>query len=420
MEQERPPKADFATNRRSDAGSAAAAPAPLHKFPPAPATPTQVGPQGIRFDFNDGCRILLPEGTWRVRLTDLDTSSLLFDANLGPGALNSPHSYYQRFGIEIWKSGQPVFRHDYSAENRDVVIHIRGGALGDTIGWFPYAVKFLEKHGCRLTCAMAEWQIPLFRDAYPSITFSRHEDVRRDLIYATYHAGITFKPGGEKFQPCDHRLVGTHRAVGYALGVDPAEARPTIRLPDDSRPIAEPYVCIAVQSTLQCKYWNNPDGWREVVGFLKQAGYRVVCIDQRRQYALDSPLNRIPDEAEDETGDRPLLERARWLKHADFFVGLASGLSWLAWAVETPVVMISGFSHPVTEFETPYRVINYHVCNSCWNDPRLTLDRQNFLWCPRHGGTPRQFECSRQISAGAVIAAIRKIPRFLGASAPVV
>src|ERR1700687_2784357 len=39
------------------------------------------------------------------------------------------------------------------------------------------------------------------------------------------------------------------------------------------------YVCIAVQSTLQAKFWNNPTGWREVVAFLKGAGYRVLCID---------------------------------------------------------------------------------------------------------------------------------------------
>jgi hypothetical protein len=40
---------------------------------PAPAElPTQPGPKGLRFDFNDGCRVTLPEseGTWRVRLSD--------------------------------------------------------------------------------------------------------------------------------------------------------------------------------------------------------------------------------------------------------------------------------------------------------------------------------------------------------------
>ena len=108
---------------------------------------------------------------------------------------------------------------------------------------------------------------------------------------------------------------------------------PRIALADDTRPIAEPYVCIAVQSTTQGKYWNNPDGWREIVAFLKEAGYRVICIDQKPVHGTGLVWNHIPNGAEDETGDRPLQERARWLKHAEFFVGLSSGLSWLAWAV---------------------------------------------------------------------------------------
>jgi autotransporter strand-loop-strand O-heptosyltransferase len=105
---------------------------------------------------------------------------------------------------------------------------------------------------------------------------------------------------------------------------------------------------------------------------------------------------------------------ARWLKHADFFIGLSSGLSWLAWAIGTPVVMISGFTHPRNEFTTPYRVINYHTCNSCWNDPLADFDRTDFLSCPRHKNTPRQFECTRLIAAEQVKAVIKAIPSFAG------
>ena len=103
-----------------------------------------------------------------------------------------------------------------------------------------------------------------------------------------------------------------------------------------------------------------------------------------------------------------LAERFRLLKHAEFFVGLSSGLSWLAWASGTPVVMISGFTHPTNEFETPYRVINYHACNSCWNDPRLRFDHKDFFWCPRHKGTPRQFECTRLITVDQVKQTIQR------------
>lgn len=391
----------------------AAPPSGQYARRPAPR-PTQAGPAGVRFDFNHGARLLLPEGRWRARFSDIDTDSVLAEAELGPGLASSPDIFFRRYRIEVWRAGAtdaPLLRHDYDAAGRDVLIYLYGRALGDAIGWFSYAVKFQAAHGCRLTCALAEMLIPLFRDAYPAIAFVAHEAVDPERYYATYHLGVSFRDA-HVFQPCDHRLVGTHRAAAYALGVDPSDAPPDIALADDSRPIAEPYVCIAAQSTLQCKYWNNPEGWSEVVAFLKAHGYRVICIDQRAAYGPQGALNRMPDGAEDQTGDRPLQERARWLKHADLFVGLASGLAWLAWAARTPVVMISGFSHPLTEFETPYRVIDYHVCNSCWNDVRFTLDHSDFYWCPRHKGGPRQFECSRRITAGAVKAAIRRVPAF--------
>jgi len=47
--------------------------------------------------------------------------------------------------------------------------------------------------------------------------------------------------------------------------------------------------------------------------------------------------------------------------------------------------------------------------NSCWNDVRCALD---FLWCPRHKDTPRQFECTRLITADHVKAVIKTIPGF--------
>jgi autotransporter strand-loop-strand O-heptosyltransferase len=194
------------------------------------------------------------------------------------------------------------------------------------------------------------------------------------------------------------------------LGVDPAEESPKLVLPDDTRPIDAPYVCIAVQSSTQSKYWNNPLGWHGVISFLKQRGYRVICIDQKPVHGHGIVWNHIPHGAEDQTGNRPLAERARWLRHAAAFIGPSSGLAWLAWAAGAPVVMISGFTHPSNEFTTPYRVINWHACNSCWNDVRHQFDHTDFLWCPRHAGTPRQFECTRLITVEQVIGVLQRLP----------
>jgi autotransporter strand-loop-strand O-heptosyltransferase len=399
----------------SEEAAVAATPtsAQLKRPYPAPAdVPTQQGPMGVQFDFNDGCRVHLPaaDHPWRVRLSDIDTGNILFDTELKAGRVNSTKRYFVRIRIEVWSNGKEVFTHDYAAKTRNVMVQFPIGTLGDSLGWFPYAIKFKERHGCRLTCAIGEKLIPLLSSAYPDVTFLAHEDVKPADYYATYSMGLFFDDKDCVHQPCDFRHVGLHRTAGYILGVDPTETPPRIKLEDSSRPIPERYVCIAVQSTTQSKYWNNPHGWREIVTFLKEAGYRVVCIDQKSTHGHGLIWNHIPHGTEDETGDRSLQERVRWLKHADFFIGLSSGLSWLAWATGIPVVMISGFTHATNEFDTPYRVINYHACNSCWNDVRVRFDHKDFLWCPRHKDTQRQFECTRLITADQVKAAIRQIP----------
>jgi autotransporter strand-loop-strand O-heptosyltransferase len=410
---------------RAPAGTVSALPAvvapPLSVEGIAPAVtqlPTQKGPRGILFDFNDGCRIVLPETEhpWRIRLSDLDTGNILFETELKAGRVNSTKRYYIRFRLEIWQRGESVLVHDYSAAGRDVLLRFAVDSLGDPLAWFPYAVRFKDQHHCRLTCTMSSKIIELLRDSYPDITFLPETEVVPENFYATYTLALYYQQGviydHKDCVPCDFRYVGLHRAAGYILGVNPAEEPPRIALTDDSRPIVEPYVCVAVQSSFQSKYWNNPSGWSEIVSFLKEAGYRVVCIDQKPTHGKGLVWNHIPHGAEDQTGDRPLLERARWLKHAELFIGLSSGLSWLAWAMRVPVVMISGVTHPTNEFATPYRVINYHACNSCWNDPLAAFDRFDFMTCPRHKGTQRQFECTRLITADHVKATIRRIPGF--------
>jgi autotransporter strand-loop-strand O-heptosyltransferase len=416
-----------------DSGSASAVPLSFTRLvstsgsakPPFPlpaAIPTQEAGQGVRFDFNDGCRVVLPEGEWQVTLRDVETGNVLFQTDIGAGTVASGKKYFVPFQVEIAqrdKSPDTAFIHTYEARDREVLIQFPVGTLGDLMGWFPYAVKFQRKHGCRLTCSMSALIAPLFRDAYPEIRFVTPEEVVPERYYATYNIGLFFNDEGNAQQPCDFRHVGLHRTAGHILGVDPAEARPDIVIEDDSRPIAEPYVCIAVQSSTQCKYWNHPTGWREIVAFLKEQGYRVICIDQKATHGSGLVWNHIPHGAEDQTGDQPLAERARWLRHADFFVGLSSGLAWLAWACRTPVVMVSGFTHENNEFATPYRVINYHACNGCWNDVRHRFDHQDFFWCPRHKDTPRQFECTRLITPEQVKRTMQRIPGFGHAAMPV-
>ncbi len=398
---------------------------------PAPASrPTQSGPAGIFYDFNEGCRVQLPireTGVWRVRLRDLDTGNILFESENKGGLIRSSKRWFVRFGIEVWskddESAEPnlVFEHHYDATGRDILILIPAGTLGDAIAWLSYATRFPDCHpGVRVTIVLSKPIADLFRRSYPDIRFVTMDEVAEESLtekaYATYALGLFFTDVASDWQPTDFRHVGLHKTAGYILGTNLEERPPVLALEEDARTIAEPYAVIAVQSTSGAKYWNNPHGWAEIIAFLKARGYRVLCVDQKKVHGHGLMWTHMPHGAEDMTG-LSLAECARLMKHADVFVGLSSGLSWLAWAAGCPVVLISGFSHPSTEFQTPYRVINWHTCNSCWNDPTHVFDHKDFLWCPRHANTPRQFECTRLITPAHVMRVIESIPRFASQAA---
>lgn len=378
----------------------------LNAFLTPPDMPTQQGPAGLCFDFNAGARVWLPDGNWRVQLSDDSSGNILFDETVAGGWVTSIKKYFIPFRITVWQGGnaQPILNHPMSLVDRPVLLSFPVGTLGDLVGWVPYAERFRAQTGARVVCTMAENIISIFQPVYPQLEFRSPEQYmaeEREAPYATYRIGLFFK-GDTTHQPYDFRQVGLHRNAGHILGVSPEEIRPDFRT-GKPRTIMEPYVCIGTMSTCQAKFWNNKTGWDEVIAFLKSQGYRVLAIDRDSVVGEGFVWNRLPHGAEDFTGNRPLSERIELLEHAEFFIGLGSGLSWLAWGCRIPVVMISGFSLPMCEFSTPWRVINTNVCNGCWDDTRLDFDHHDFLWCPRHKGTARQYECTRFITGKQVI-----------------
>lgn len=86
-----------------EAAAACAAAQPAAKTPdkpaylPPPTLPVMEGPHGIRYDFNLGARVHVPErkdGTWRVILRDLDTGNILFRHEAAGATITSSKRYY--------------------------------------------------------------------------------------------------------------------------------------------------------------------------------------------------------------------------------------------------------------------------------------------------------------------------------------
>ena len=385
-------------------------------FSRPPEIPTQVTPQGIRYDFNDGLRVLIPENAdrdYRVVFSDLASGLIIYAMDVPKGGMvTSNKKYAVPYQLDIYEAGKtdaPLFTHQMDCKGKEVLLELPVGAIGDTIAWFSYAERYQRKHGCRLTVSMAPQMADLFRRQYPEMTFIAPEDAAKRRPYATYRLGLYFG-GDTDHQPYDFRKTGLHHTIGYILGLDDeiADEPPRVDL-TAPRQIKERYIVVAAKASSQCKMWNNPQGWRETVKALKDRGYRVLCIDRDPEVAVGIICDAMPYGAEDFTGDRPLQERIDLIKDADLFIGLSSGLSWLAWCCKVPVVMISGFTDPINEFQCQ-RVINTHVCHGCWNDTRCEFDHKDFLWCPWRKDDAR-FECTRAITSKMVLeAAMAALP----------
>jgi autotransporter strand-loop-strand O-heptosyltransferase len=185
-------------------------------------------------------------------------------------------------------------------------------------------------------------------------------------------------------------------AATNILGLDYAEIKPEIIGKEESV-VLKPYVTIATNSTAGCKFWTR-EGWQEVINYLHEQGYLV----------FNTSLEGNPFDNCQQLVDTSLPRTISAIYNSKLFIGLSSGLSWLAWALEVPVVMISNFTEANHEFSC-HRVTNTNVCHGCWNDPKYKFDRGNWTWCPINEGTDNQFICHTSITSEMVIKEIKKL-----------
>ena len=315
--------------------------------------------------------------------------------------LISVEKYFIRWHVEIFLDDKKILEHTLNLEGQLVhlAFHKKGG-LGDTLALLPFAQEFKKIFNCRVVISLPDYLSELAKNFYPALAQVDEINFR---TYATYYPMMNF--GDFPTVPADIRNTSLSRIANAILGLNILPAKPIFK-PTAQRFCVEPYVCIGIQASTPRKGWLYPDGWRIVVDYLKSLGYRVFCIDKKNFHCEGNYSATMPANAEDFTGDFSIMERANMLYHAEFFIGLSSGLSWLANAVGCPVVMICGFTQDWHEFYTPYRVANRLVCNGCYSDIRVRAF-DNF--CPYHSGTARELECQKKIYPRQVINAIERL-----------
>ncbi len=302
-------------------------------------------------------------------------------------------SYYTKWKTKFHLENLTL-ESNFNLENSRVFIVFESSSLGDTIAWVPYCEEFRKKHNCHVI--VSTFRNEMFEKLYPNLEFVGR-GVSVNNIKALYRLGWFYDKDKEPVPPS---TIPLQKAATNILGLDYREIHSKIYFEPKERPYTERYICIAPGSTAGCKLWNNPTGWLDLSKYLLDKGYRVINISKDGEQI--EGVENISDDSMENTKNV--------IYHSEFVVGLSSGLSWLSWALNKHVVMISNFTEPDHEFTINCtRITNPLVCNGCWNNPKFKFDKGDWYWCPEHKDTDRQFECHKSITADMVINQIQNL-----------
>ena len=287
--------------------------------------------------------------------------------------------YYTKWKTYVYQDGELIYENILDLHGKKVFISIESSALGDTIAWVPYALEFQKKHGCKVALSTFHNKIL----DYPELELVKPGSSVN--CYAMYKIGWHYDTNREPELP---NTIPLQKAACNILGLKYTEIRPKLFTKRDC-PLHDKYITIATNSTTGCKFWVREE-WQKLINYYTEQGYKVYNVSKEVNPFDNCP--QIPDTSMESTMD--------WIYHSKFFVGLSSGLSWLAWALGKQVVLISNFTEYDHEFLTNcIRITNEKVCHGCWNKSDIKFDKGNWDWCPYN----KNFECHTSIPADMVI-----------------
>jgi autotransporter strand-loop-strand O-heptosyltransferase len=297
--------------------------------------------------------------------------------------------HYDNSELMNYKEREPNLE---NFEGKELLLHFDSFCLGDTICFSSLIDAFMDYHKPKYV-----WITTFF----PHLLKSHRPDYK--FINANESGFIEID-----------KLIDVgydKNNIAHTLGGMFYAAKDTMRLPQETKPgkcpvipkvriINPKKITIGPETIKEISQWNygGTSGWQEVVNSLHNGGYNVYNISYENTMNLQNVKGFHGHDDINVAIDHIVSSR--------FFVGLSSGLSWVAWAYGVPVVMISNFTKKQNEFDC-FRVTNPYVCNGCFNIfPNIKTK------CPIFLGTDRESECHLSITPDMVIDEINKAILF--------
>lgn len=329
---------------------------------------------------------------YNIKFIDEQTGITHFESNINNNMWTSSSiKYYCKWKIVVLnlKLGiEKIFT--LNLENKFIKIINESNSLGDTICWMAAVDEFQKLHNCKIDYYTTKKD--LFINQYSNINFYDYDQSSNIDYYAQYSLGCFDHEKTDLFRK-DWRLQSLQEIAFSILGLNYIETKSKITVKNKFKLNFNKYVCIATQSTSQSRYWNNNDGWMRTVDYLKNLGYRVVCVDKYYSFGSEGYINNCPYNIDYFAGNHSFDEIIDIINGCEFFIGLSSGLSWLSWAIGKKIISINGSVGSDFEFYTPYRILNPNVCTGCFNNINYKFNSADWKWCPAN----KNFECSKKI-----------------------
>jgi len=297
-----------------------------------------------------------------------------------------------------------VVEHELDLKGKKVKIVLNSKAVGDTIAWTPQFLEFAERYKCEVTASTFHNNWFIKNPKYKDIKFVPPGD--SGAYYAIFQVGWFMGDDGKwdsnVYHPTSPNTIPLIQSATDILDLPYKEINYGLTFKPKKRPIESKYICISPHSTSGLKQWPY-DYWEELAGLLNSKGYKVVDIS----YEDVDKKNII---------NKPKLSWSNtynYLYHADYYIGLGSGLSWFNWAMDKPTLMVNNFIPYGYEFTNKLtKVEDYSVCNNCWVNKNFQFDRGDWDWCPVNKDTPLHFTCHKSIKPQRVFNILLKLLEF--------
>ena len=277
----------------------------------------------------------------------------------------------------------------FSLDGKRVLISLESSSLGDSVAWAPYIVEFSKKHNCKVVFSSFHNSFFESNPNYSEIEFIEPGTITE--CYSVYRLGWFRKNNKWEDKDKNPNQVNTiplQKTASDILGLEYQEINYGIFHEINETPHPKKYVVFGPNATAGCKEWKY-GYWVMLSKMIQQLGYDVITLT-KSPYNIDGVKN---------VWGEKMSVVIQYLIHAEAFIGLGSGLSWLNWGLGKHTYMINGFSNPNHEFTTNItRIYNAGVCINCWNDSEFVFDSGDWDWCPVYKGTSKQHICQKSIT----------------------